>query len=245
MRAWLALASIAMAPLAVALAVEPLAVAPFSAAEPGAALPAGWRLVTLPGRKAPEFTLVREEGVTVLRVHAQAAAGSVAYRISADPRGRGNVSWRWKVDHALTGARFGAKEGDDFAARVYVTFDVPVETLPFVVRAKLKLAKLVYGTQLPAAAICYVWDNRQPAGTSGWNPYSDRVRMVVLESGNALAGSWVAESRDVEADFRAAFGLPEKGAVPAIDGVALSADTDQTGESVTAWFGDVRLEPRR
>ena len=69
--------------------------------------------------------------------------------------------------------------------------------------------------------------------------------MVVLESGNARAGSWVAESRDVEADFRAAFGLPEKAAVPAIDGVALSADTDQTGESVTAWFGDVRLEPRR
>jgi hypothetical protein len=245
MRSWLLAASIAVAPAAFALALEPGAVAPFSAAEPGAALPEGWRLVTLAGRKAPEFTLVRDEGVTVLRVNAQAAAGSVAYRFTADPRARGNVSWRWKVDHALTRARFGAKDGDDFAARLYVTFDVPLASLPFLVRAKLKLAKLVYGTDLPAAAICYVWDNRQPAGTSAWNPYSDRVRMVVVESGNARAGTWVAESRDVEADFRAAFGVPAKGAVPAINGVALSADTDQTGESVTAWFGDVRLEPRR
>ncbi len=245
MRSWFLIASIAVTPVASALAVEPGTVAPFSTAEPGAALPAGWGLVTLPGRKAPEFTLVREEGVTVLRVHAQAAAGSAAYRFTADPRARSNVSWRWKVDHALTGARFGAKEGDDFAARLYVTFDVPMESLPFVARAKLKLAKLVYGTDLPAAAICYVWDNRQPAGTSAWNPYSDRVRMVVVESGNARAGTWVAESRDVEADFRAAFGVPEAGRVPAINGIAVSSDTDQTGESVTAWFGDVRLEPRR
>jgi len=30
-----------------------------------------------------------------------------------------------------------------------------------------------------------------------------------------------------------------------VSGIAVSADTDQTAESVTAWFGDVLLERTR
>jgi hypothetical protein len=238
----------ALPPLALvsfALALEPAEIAPFSGVEPGPALPSGWSLLTLPRRKAPEFTLVRDEGVTVLHVHSQAAVGSAAFRLDADPRAKSRLTWRWKVDHPLTAARFGTKEGDDFAARVYVSFDVPAASLTFTQRAKMKLAKLIYGADLPAAAICYVWDNHQPVGTSAWNPYTDRLRMVVLESGNAHAGEWVAESRDVEADFRVAFGAGWKDATPAITGVAVSSDTDQTLENVNAWFGDLRLEERR
>ena len=33
--------------------------------------------------------------------------------------------------------------------------------------------------------------------------------------------------------------------MPAINGVAVSSDTDQTLETVNAWFGDLRLEARR
>jgi hypothetical protein len=236
-----------LAPLALvswALAIEPAAIAPFSGAVPGAALPPGWSLLPLPRRKAAEFTLVRDGGVTVLHVHSQAAVGSAAFRLMADPRAQGRLTWRWKIDHSLAAAHFGTKQGDDFAARVYVTFDVPQASLPLADRAKMTLAKIVYGADLPAAAICYVWDNHQPIGTSAWNPYTDRLRMVVLESGNGRAGEWAAESRDVEADFRAAFGSSWKGPTPAITGVAVSSDTDQTLESVNAWFGDLRLERR-
>jgi hypothetical protein len=239
---------LALAPLALcamALALEPAAIAPFSGAQPGPALPSGWNLLTLPRMKAPEFTLVRDDGVTVLHVHSDAAVGSAAFRLDADPRAKGRLTWRWKVDHSLATARWGMKEGDDFAARVYISFDVPETTLTFTQRAKMKLAKLIYGADLPVAAICYVWDNRQPVGTNAWNPYTDRLRMVVLESGNSRAGEWVAESRDVEADFRAAFGASWPGPTPAINGVAVSSDTDQTLETVNAWFGDLRLEERR
>jgi Protein of unknown function (DUF3047) len=247
-RARIALAPLALLPLALvsyALALEPAAITPFSSAEPGAALPSGWTPLTLPRRKPPEFTLVRDDGVTVLRVHSQAAVGSAAFRLDADPRANGRLTWRWKIDHPLVTSRFGTKEGDDFAARVYVSFDVPEASLSLVQRAKMKLAKLVYGADLPAAAICYVWDNRQPVGTNAWNPYTDRLRMVVLESGNARAGEWVSESRDLEADFRATFGSSWNGPMPAINGVAVSSDTDQTLETVSAWFGDLRLEARR
>ena len=46
--------------------------------------------------------------------------------------------------------------------------------------------------------------------------------------------------RDVAADFRAAFGE----APPRITGIAVSADTDNTGERVTALFGDLRFTSR-
>jgi hypothetical protein len=39
----------------------------------------------------------------------------------------------------------------------------------------------------------------------------------------------------VAADFRAAFGVDP----PAITGVAVGNDTDNTGERMTTWFGDI------
>jgi hypothetical protein len=175
----------------------------------------------------------------VLRIRAQAAASSLGYRLQADGAHQ-RLAWRWKVDRVVAGADLARKQGDDYAARVFVTFDLPLEALPFLTRTRIRLARLLFGAELPTAALCYVWDNRSPPGTTAWNAYSDLVRMVVLQSGEARAGQWVRESRDIGADFAAAFGH-RTSRIPRVTGVALSADTDQTGESVTAWFGDVSL----
>jgi hypothetical protein len=195
----------------------------------------------VPHIRAPEVALVEDAGTTVLRIHSADAAGSVAHRLRADARSTPVLAWRWKVDRVIEGADLKRKEGDDYAARVYVSFDVPESSLSLGDVVRIRLAKLIYGADLPTAALCYVWDNRHPAGTSVWNAYSSRVRMVVVRSGAADAGRWFAETRDVAADFRAAFGE----AAPDITGVAVSADTDQTHERATAWFGDLRLEATR
>lgn len=227
-----------------ASAREPAAaIAPFSLAKPGNALPVGWRPLELPRVPAPEFAVVEESGTTVLRSRAVAAAGTVTHAIDALPAERPLLSWQWKVDRVVERADLAQKSGDDFAARVYVFFDVPVESLAFAQRVKALLARAVWGETLPTAAICYVWDNRHAPGTSAWNPYTDRVRTVVLRSGQA--GAWAKEARDLEADFRAAFGAQWPGPVPRITGIAIGNDTDQTGETVTAWFGDFALRARR
>ncbi len=218
-------------------------IAPFSGAAPGSALPAGWRTLSLPGIPAPEFSLVDEAGTTVLRARAAAAAGTVAFALEADPAARPRLAWRWKVDRVVAAADLADRRGDDFAARVYVFYDVPVGSLPLGARVKALVARAFWGESLPTAALCYVWDNRHAPGTSAWNPYTDRVRTVVLRSGGA--GEWARETRDLEADFRAAFGGEWKGPVPRVTGIAAGNDTDQTGETVTAWFGDFRLEARR
>ena len=230
-----------LACLAIAAAADASPIGPFSAAAPGGKLPEGWRSVGLPRVARAEPALVEDAGATVLQLRAAAAAGSAVWRLDADPAATPVLSWRWKVDRVVRGADLARKQGDDYAARVYVTFDVPLAELPFAARARIVIARVLFGSELPSAALCYVWDNSHTIGTSAWNPYSDRVRMVVLRNGAAHVGEWVAEARDVADDFRAAFG-GGRGAPPRMTGVAVSTDTDQTGETVTAWFGDFRLE---
>jgi hypothetical protein len=238
-------AAAVLAAALLAAAAQPAAAGPgpVSRARPGAPRPAGGRPRTLPRVAAPEVALVDDAGVTVLRSRAAAAAGTLTHDLDADPAARPTLSWRWKVDRVLARANLAEKGGDDFAARVYVFFDVPVEALPLGARVKAVLARAVWGEKLPTAAICYVWDTRHEPGTSAWNPYTDRVRTVVLRS--ASPGAWAEESRDLAADFRAAFGAQWSGPVPRVTGIAVGNDTDQTGESATAWFGDFRLEARR
>jgi hypothetical protein len=71
------------------------------------------------------------------------------------------------------------------------------------------------------------------------NAHTDRVRMIVVRSGTADAGRWVAETRNVLEDYRRAFGEEP----PPVSGVAVMTDTDQTGGRATAWYGDIRFAP--
>ena len=217
------------------------AIAPFSAMPPGE-LQAPWREVRLQNVKPVRIDIVADEGATALRVRSEAAAGSAAIRVDADSRA--SFSWRWKVDRVLEGADMTRKAGDDFAARVYVFFDLPAESLSFTDRMRIAVARVIYGRDVPTAAICYVWDNRNPVGTTIPNPYTDRVRMIVVESGAARAKTWVAEKRDLEQDYRQAFATAPGAPVPRVNGIAVGADTDQTGETVTAWFAGLRIDPR-
>jgi hypothetical protein len=223
-----------------AVASDAASIPAFSAEKPRDGLPAPWRELVPPHAKAARFALVDEAGTTVLRVRSDDAAGAAAYALHVESARRPILAWRWKIDRVVGKADLAARSGDDFAARVYVFFDVPAEELPLGTRVRLALARLLYGASLPGAAICYVWDNRHPVGTSAWSAYTDRVRVVVLESGAARAGEWAEERRDVVADYRAAFG--ERSPLHDVSGIAAGNDTDQTGASATAWFGDFRLE---
>ncbi len=217
-----------------------IVVGPFSSATPGGALPSGWRVAKLPGVTATRFTLAGSDGVTVMQMDASDAGASLFRPIRIDPNRSPGLSWRWRVQNLIAGADLRRKQGDDVPARLYVMFDYPLDRLSLIERAKIALARSVAGDVVPAAALCYVWDGTLPAGTTLWNAYTDRVRMIVVESGAARRGEWVSEERDVAADFRAAFGEEP----PPISGVAIAADTDQTGETVRAWFGDIRFAPR-
>ena len=237
-------AACAVLSAAASLAWAAGAIVPFSGAQPGRELPAGWQVQRL-ARIAPADVRLVDDGGVVLEVRSAAASGAAILRFDGDTPARPVLRWRWKVDRVVEGADMARRDGDDFAARVYVFFDVPAETLDLGTRLRIRLARLLYGTEIPTAALCYVWDNRHPVGHAAWNPYTDRVRMVVVESGNALAGQWRDEARDLESDFRAAFGAQWPGPLPRVAGIAAGNDTDQTRATAVARFGDFRLEAGR
>ena len=72
------------------------------------------------------------------------------------------------------------------------------------------------------------------------NAYTGRVKMIVIESGPSQLGRWIDERRDLRADYRQAFGDQP----PTISGVAIMTDTDNTGESATAYYGDIVFESK-
>lgn len=214
----------------------------FSALAPGAALPGWLESVTFGDKAQPtRFALVADEGRTALRARARSSASGLARTLRVDPADYPILAWRWKALNLVARGGLASRESDDFALRLYVLFDLDPDLLSFADRMKISLARAFWGARLPLAALCYVWDGQAPAGTIAPNAYTDRVRMVVADSGSASLGRWVSHERDVAEDFRLAFGLP----APAITSVIVSADTDNTGETTEAYFGDVEFRTRR
>ncbi len=61
--------------------------------------------------------------------------------------------------------------------------------------------------------------------------------MIAVESGEKNVGKWVSEERNVFEDYKKLFG----GEPPEAGGIAIMTDTDNTGESATAWYGPIRI----
>ena len=220
-------------------ALDPPQVPAFSRMTAGAP-PAGWQILKpAPHAAETHYSLVADAGVVVLAAAANHSMSGLIYPVRVDVREFPRLRWRWKITAPLQTADMMTKAGDDYAARIYVLFDYPVEKLSMLTRAKLKLAELAFGTKIPTAALNYIWDNRHPIGTVQANAYTDRARMIVVESGTANVGGWVTETRDLRADFRAAFNEEP----PPIVAVALATDTDNTGEMTAAWYGDLEFLP--
>ncbi len=79
------------------------------------------------------------------------------------------------------------------------------------------------------------------AGTTLDNAFTRRMRYIVLESGTDRLNKWVGEKRDVGADFMKLF-KDESQTVPAIVGIAVGADSDNTQSKSVAYVSGITLE---
>ncbi len=190
---------------------EPLVLGRFSSGDAQ-----GWELRHFEGET--RYRIVEDGGSKVLEAVSEAGASSLYLEREIDLSGRPVLEWRWKIEAPLAVADERVKEGDDFAARVYVV--APGEGL--------------FG--LPFA-ISYVWSASAPVGADWPNPFTSKVRMVAVESGAAGAGEWRSYRRDIREDFRRLFGRE----VDELEGVAVMTDSDNSGQRARAWYGDILL----
>lgn len=205
---------------------------------PDAAIPAPWR-IERPNPQVPptSYRIRLWDGVPAVEARAVKSMALLARPLTIDLALTPILCWRWRIDAPLKGADMMQKSGDDYAARVYLSFDVAPDRLGLGTRMGLGLARSIHGEQVPDAAINYIWDNRHAVGTWQPNAYTERARMLILRSGASDTGRWIDERRDVSADFQAAFGHPPL----KLTGLAIATDTDNTGEEARAGFADFRF----
>ena len=68
------------------------------------------------------YQVVREDGRLCIKATSRSAASALYYEVKYDLRDYPILTWRWKVDHVLAKGSALHKDGDDYAARVYVVF---------------------------------------------------------------------------------------------------------------------------
>jgi hypothetical protein len=178
---------------------------------------------------------VENEGTVVIKAVSEQSASGLTRAVYIDPREYPVIQWRWKVNNVLQKGDVASKEGDDYPARIYITFAFDPERTGYLERLEYEAARLLLGSDVPYRAISYIWGSNTPVGTMIANAYTDRVMMFVVESGAGKLQQWVTGKRNVYTDYRQAFGEGP----PMISGIAIMTDTDNTGESAIAWYGDI------
>lgn len=235
------IAALALWLAAPAAHADELTVTPFSSAR-GAQAPQPWRFTSLPNKTPTRFEVVQEGAQKVLKVEADQSYGNLVHATRVPLNASTTLAWRWRVDTFVEDANLRTRAGDDGAAKLCVFFDFPAERLSFGERTRLALARRTTGEEVPSEALCYVWDKKEAKGTALVNAFTQRMRMVVLESGPAADRSaFVSERRSLLADYKRAFGDEAGDALPDVVAVAVSADADNTQGDGLAYFTDIDL----
>ncbi|GAB5534595.1 MAG: DUF3047 domain-containing protein [Rubricoccaceae bacterium] len=213
--------------------------AAFSNMSPGGAVQ-GWEPLSFDDGQRTQYSLVEYGGTTVVRANANRSASGLIRRVTIDPNRFPVLTWRWKVEGVLPRGDVRRKSGDDYPARIYITFDKDPSELSFADRVRYRAVRALGYDDVPVRALNYIWANQASEGQIVPNPYTDWVKMIPVQSGNANAETWQIETRDVVRDYRAAFGEDP----PPINGIAIMTDADNTKGSATAYYGDMRMRAR-
>ncbi|MBA4747582.1 MAG: DUF3047 domain-containing protein [Sphingopyxis sp.] len=198
----------------------------------------GWTVVQI-DKKVPatRFEQISTGGIDAVQATAVKSMALLTRKVVVDLEQTPVVCWQWRVSNALRTADITRKTGDDQAARIYIGLKLPANSMSLGTRTKLAIARSRGGDLVPDGTINYVWDNRLPEGTVRPNVYTDRARVVVMQSGNAKAGQWVSERRNVAQDIAQQF----KTSAGRVTTIAISSDTDNTGETVAAAFANLHF----
>ena len=192
-------------------------------------------------KKRTQYQLVAEQGDTILHARAAGASSGLMQYVSIDPFVQPWINWRWRIGSLISNADNFQRDAEDSPARIILGFDGDKDTLPFADQVLFETAKIITGPDFPYATLMYVWENKAPIGTVIDSTRSGRIKMIVAASGSDGIGQWHDFARNIAEDYEKAFGeKPGK-----LIGVGVLTDTDNTGETVEAWYGDIRLVNER
>jgi hypothetical protein len=197
-----------------------------------------WHAVSLPGKRPTNYRFERKDGRTALAARADASASMWRRRIDRAGHTLGHVEFSWWVQVLPLNADVSQSDLTDAAARVMFAFAGDPSRLSKRNQMMSDLTRALTGEPPPFATLIYVWDAKLPQGSVIVHPRSDRVRKIVVESGNSGLRRWRSYRRDLAADFRLAFGETPGD----LQAIAVMTDGDNTQSQLATWYGEITLD---
>lgn len=204
--------------VALVLAASPLAGQELLLGDFSGGVPAGWKEHVFVGHTS--YGAATEDTRPCLHAESDAAASALIHEVSYKLTDYPYLSFSWKVAHDIPSGDEKTKQGDDYAARIYLVFK----------------SFFFFNTK----SINYIWANKLEKGRAIKNAYTGNVWMIAVESGPANAGKWESYTVNVLEDYRKLFGADP----PPVAAVALMTDTDNTKTSASACYGPIKALAR-
>jgi len=173
-------------------------------------MPAGWEIKVNHGK--PMVSVCQDADMACLHLFSASASFSLEKSLDVDPAQMPYLTWNWKVARLPGGGDFRKASTDDQAAQLLVAF-------------------------ADRRVISYIWDTDAPKGAMESVSAIPLVHVVavVCESGYRQTNQWIAESRNVAADYARAYGKP----APRVRGLRIQINSQHTGTVAESYFGEV------
>lgn len=204
-------------------------------------LPEGWKPYRLFRFKPlTRFEPARDGDTPVVHAKAVNSASGIEHPVNIDLYAYPVAEWRWKVPKLIDNADNTSPAVADAPARVIFTFEGGRDRLPAHEQLNYDLAKALTGNVLPYATLMYIWESDRKEGEIITHYNTSRVKMVIAGNASRDLGRWHDVKFNVLEDYRRAFGEEP----PRLKSVGIMSDSDNTGSSVEAYFGDIRFLPK-
>jgi len=183
------------------------------------------------------YTIKKVREGSYLKLESKASASALIFIKPINVYRFPVIRWRWKIEGVHKNGNALKKSGDDFPLRVYIIFTYKASEVPLTVRIKFSAIKLFYGYYPPHSSLNYIWANRAHTKQVLTSPYSARVKLYVLRSGDREKNKWKKEKVNILKDYFKSFGSRP----PAQAHIAVMADSDNTGGSLTSYIDYITL----
>jgi hypothetical protein len=200
-----------------------------------------WRPLFFPKIEAHSTYSVTTLGsVSALKIISDNSASALVLKKKFNVYDFPNIAWRWQVSNVFIKGDSSRKDGDDYPVRLYVMFEYNPDKASFGQSVKYGMAKLLYGDYPPHSSLNYIWANKIISAPFIPNPFTSQAMMIPVDKGGEKAGGWMEHQADIIRDYRTAFGENP----PAMASIAVMGDSDNTGESATAFIDYIKIYAR-
>lgn len=198
-----------------------------------------WEIFRVPGKQPTRYSHVQHEGREAVRAVADATGSILRHRHRIEPADLGRISFSWNVPPPGDGTNTLLAGLEDVPVRIVLAFDGDRSRFSLKNSLLSELSLMLTGEELPFATLIYAWSRVNQPGAVVLNDRTDRIRKLVVNSGDQGYNQWLNYERDIRADYLKAFG-EEPGALLSF---AVFTEGERNEGQLQAYYGPLKLLP--